>query len=368
MAKPGMRFTYHVISATVAGEGDKWVADDNGAWINQATGERFDRQKKEAGGSSDTYEQFDVLALDDKQSLMVMNPYTVTPVFPAPTHASNIVYHVGSAGFGSSIWSNKDALQQLQETTEPNRRIRKGQWRMGSGMTDAVTLFDFDSNNRSFYAYDLNTGLLIEYGIVGRSASTVKGTDETSNTGSSIMVAGAIVNARQLNIPWANEPDPEWVATLKSLTYETVSTFSMSGQTLPSTTLRSRYQVDERGNGYTKFTRRVIQADGPDMTAGQPMPFITSAARFDPLWVAPAALAKLQAGQVLDSDPYTQVTIRVEGVQQGPKGPYLVIHYANAAEESRCGYDLKTGCLVSSISFSQATHTQLTTTLAEMES
>ncbi len=368
IVKPGMRFTYHVISATIAGEGSNWVPNDKGIWENPKTGDRFDRRKKEAGGSSDTYQQYELIALDDQHSLMIKSTFMVSPNLTAPAHSGPVMYEIGSPGYGSSIWSNIDSLQSLPMVMEPNRRIVKGQWPMGNATTDAVTLFEYYPTNRCFYAYDLKTGLMIEFSIASVGPPSELTAPGETNTGSTLLVSGVAVGARPLNVPWASDPDPDWAKSFKSITYNVTSQFGLTGGApLPPEHSKAKFEVKERGNGWVSMTKTIFDSDGPDPTLGQPAPYYTANAKIDPLWIHPSALARLQAGQVLDTDEFTKVTVRVSGTQQGPHGPYLEFVHSNGAEESKLGYDLKTGMLIALDTYNPSTFTKTSMAFAESE-
>ena len=64
------------------------------------------------------------------------------------------------------------------------------------------------------------------------------------------------------------------------------------------------------------------------------------------LWIAPDALARLNAGDVLDHDPETQIDTSVEAVQPTDSGFTVTIRETGAVEVSDLVYDGETGLLV----------------------
>jgi hypothetical protein len=363
IAKAGTRFTYRMMSATLAGEGSTWTPNDQGVWEN-SKGDRFDRQKKEGGGSSDTFEQYDLIAIDDKQSILVKNSFMISPNLSSPSSSGVTMYMTGTPGYGTIIWANTDTLNNLPTVVEPTRRIVRGQWRMGNGMTDAITMFDYSPTNKSFYAYDLKSGLMLESSISSQGPPSEYTAPGETNTGSTMLVSTVAVGARPVNIPWAGDPEPEWASSFKSATYSVSSQFGLAGAApLPPTNSKLKFTVDERGTGWTRLTKKVISSDGVDPTAGQPMPFITTPTRLDPLWISPTALGRLQAGQTIDTDEYTKMVVRVAGVQQGNNGSFVVIQHTNGSQETKIGYDTRTGMMVYFESYSPTQHTKTVMTL-----
>lgn len=75
------------------------------------------------------------------------------------------------------------------------------------------------------------------------------------------------------------------------------------------------------------------------------------------MWISPAALGRLQAGQTLDTDEYAKVVVRVVGVQQGKNGSFFVIEHNSGAQYT------KMGMLVYLESYSPTQHTKTVMTL-----
>lgn len=368
IAKPLSRFSYRVMSSTAPGEGSEWKPNDQGYWENTRTGQRYDRTKKEGGGSSDTIEQYDVLILDNQRTLMLKTTFMISPNLGDPAPSGPLMYMEGTAGLGNAIWANTDTLQSISPFVEPTRRVTKGQLPVGDGTRDAISFWQYDEKVRSTYSYDLGSGLLLQYDIFATGNPSAMTAPGETNTGSTTIIAGFVVGSRQISLPWAGAPDPDWAKSLKTLTYDMSSQFSLGGPApLAPTNSKVRFTVKERGDTYTLLERQVIATDGPDMTLGRPSPYYNTSNKPDPLWIAPDVLARLQSGQTLDQDPVTKTVIRVGNVQQGPRGQFVEIIHANSATEARCGYDLKTGCMVSLQKYDPVQHTTIKMALSGSE-
>ncbi len=358
--KPGMRLTYNVVSASVAGIGSDWTPDENGAWVNPKTGERFDRSKKEMSGSSHTLEEYNVIALDEKRCILMKDNFLVNPTFAAPT-ASGREFKVGTPGFATDIWANPESLKRLPNIVGKDRKIVRGKWRMGQKMTDAVMLSEAWPSSKDLYAYDLATGLMIEYSISGTGHPTALAPDESQSTGNTIMVSGWIVGARAVSVPWATEADPDWTKSLHSITFSGQSLFSAQSNGAGATpqNITVKFTVKDRENGWTSLVRTDTVTDAQGQSKSADAPMVTSPWSIDPLWIAPGALARLKSGQIIDTDGLTKVSVRVGQIMPGPKGQMLDLIYGNAAMETHCGYDLTTGMLVGLQSYNSGTFTRM---------
>ena len=65
-----------------------------------------------------------------------------------------------------------------------------------------------------------------------------------------------------------------------------------------------------------------------------------------PYWWDPATLATLSAGQVLDTDPITNLTVTVTSVDRGQLGPVVTITSQVPGTTLVSNYDVTTGVLL----------------------
>ncbi len=338
--KLGSRITFQMDSASIAGQGSVWTPDPNGQWVN-GNGQRFDRSPKEMSGSAKSLQQYDVIALDDKRAVLLKTEFLVNPT----PYLSNVSYMTGPAGFAGDLWADPDSLQKLPNLSHDDQKIARGPWKVGNRTTDAVELSHSWPNMRDLFVYDLKTGLLLQHNIAATGHATPTAPDENTSTGNSLLVSIAITGFRQISIPWAGSPDPEWTKTLHSLTYNGTSIMSTraDNQGAIPHQFTAKFAVLKRGAGWTSFNRTVDAGNG---SAGPPEPIVTTQNELTPLWIAPESLAKLQPGQTIDSDPLSGLITRVGQTQNGPKGPMIDIVQGNSVMEIHVGYDLKTGLMV----------------------
>lgn len=366
--KPGLRFTYQVDSATLPGEGSNWTPNERGDW-QDGNGQRYDRSKKESSGSASTFQQYDVILLDDKRSVMVQDHFNISPLTSHPT-TTNRLYIIGSPGFGTMLWAPTDILNNLQPVVEVDKTIARGKWPLGNQEVEGVLLAHRIKDGHDVYIYHAETGVLMQYGI----SSTAPGSgliapDERTNTGSTILVSGILQGVRQLSVPWASDPDPDWVKTFKAIEYTGESVFQLVGDMTGGIkkTISLKFRPADRGEGWIGIVKTMTETDQFGLSTSSDSPLIMTPGRVDPLWISPAALARLTEGQVIDTDPFTKLETKVGRTENGPNGPMVELFCGNKSQESRTWFDLKTGVMAQFSSDSAATHTRMTVTLKTLE-
>lgn len=366
--RPGLRFTYQVDSATLPGEGSNWTPNEHGEWQDQ-NGNKYDRSKKEAGGSASTYQQYDVILLNDKQSMMIQDHFNISPLTSNPTN-TNRIYMIGSAGFGTMLWAPPDVLSKVPDSLEVGKTVSHGKWSLGGQDVDGVMFAHRDKDAHDMYVYHAETGALIQYGISSTAAGNgMIAPDEQRNTGSTILISGILAEIRQLAVPWASDPDPDWVKTFKAIEYTGESVFQLVGDMTGGIkkSLNMKFKAASRGEGWVGLIKSSTETTEFGTSTSGESPGIMTPWRLDPLWISPVALSRLTEGQIIDSDNHTKLVTKVGKTENGPNGPMIDIYQGNMSQEAHMWFDLKTGVMTQFQSDNAATHTRMNLTLKGIE-
>jgi hypothetical protein len=174
------------------------------------------------------------------------------------------------------------------------------------------------------------------------------GPDEASNTGNVLLTRGTLVDQRAVEVPWAADPAPAWVATFRSLRYEGTLTNSIPRVEQRPVPYLLQIVPIARGAGWVRSMVSFVQGglSGMPPTTGS-SESMSGPSRFGGLWVPPEGLARLRPGQELDRDPITHVVTSVEKTSPGPGGTeMMIISQSGPAQQMEFGYNLRNGMLV----------------------
>jgi len=141
---------------------------------------------------------------------------------------------------------------------------------------------------------------------------------------------------RDLKIPWAADPMPEWVGSTNVLHFR--GTFAIGGS--PAARQRLDISITDHNNGWAHTETRITFGS---QQAADKRQDVWGSAEFGGLWAGPAGLAMLQKGQVLDDDPIAKTRTFVRFIDNKS----VVIASANdtGVAERDWRYDKATGML-----------------------
>ena len=164
---------------------------------------------------------------------------------------------------------------------------------------------------------------------------------------------------RTVRIPWAADAVPNWLAGVQSLSYSGTHSTHLPGVPVIPLPMSSQVQIGNRGVNWLQYTL-AVQVGGvsglPPSTSQ--VEAVSGYAQIGGLFVSPAGLAKLRAGQVLDQDPFTRVTTSVTHVGASPRGGQVVtVSEAGQMQRHDYSYDGQTGMLIGLSASEQFLHT-----------
>ncbi len=248
-------------------------------------------------------------------------------------------------------WISPAVLATMQPGYDGTTRIWRGP-RLVNGQTyDAVSSATMSGGTYTSYTYDAATGVLLIGGMMvaqpGVLVTDPQGNVLDSASGAVSLNHRIFAAARQVSIPWAAEPPPEWASVGRTLTYqgEVAAEFdpATGAGNLPGIPQAVSYVFD-RAVGTALVGRAITRSSNgaglppTDSTANR----VFGSAMFDGLWIPPAYLPGLTAGQVLDDDVVSGHRVVFAGIQ----GNVAVIQSGGAGDQLEMHYDTASGVAV----------------------
>ncbi len=249
----------------------------------------------------------------------------------------------------SDVWVHPDLLQRALGMNGQGEVVAvRMPYPMNGKTVDAIRL-DYrarmKANPGSYssvnsYTYDAKSGALLLMGL-----------DNLNN-----IAQQRLAGIRTINLPWARVPAPGWVANARVLRYSGASTTSVPGAASFAYPVTSELLLGQRGPDWAAFEYRATIRYGQGMPPqSSSTPRISGSAQIGSIWIAPAALAQLRAGQTIDTDPFTRIQTVVKYVGPSRSGSYLVvIAERTQGLEMEYGYDRQTGLMVFASSTTQS--------------
>ncbi|MCC7351475.1 MAG: hypothetical protein IT446_12985 [Phycisphaerales bacterium] len=352
--KPGVRLTFfNVVAMVPKGDIADMLPDERGRWIDPNTGKTFSVQKNK-GSYDEGYMQLDVLSLPGDAVAVAARGYSkdlmdgsIKPIFSGG--------FVALPGAGEDWWVNPDVLNQtvdhLQGPVVQSLRLRE---QAAGNEYDAVWINTKTEGGYASRTYDLDSGLTLNL----RSSNTTKPDGMVNLNGEQLRVGGAaylteakFVGMRQVNVPWIGMPMPRTMEGVRQLVYEGEMTSTMLGNTI-GTPMRMVIDVTGRGPNFIQMKRTITfhPANGtpPPESVSR---IVGGVNQLLPLCVPPKALAQLRNGQVIDKDPFTNVTTFVSFIGQDRSGNDVITLTEYINEKSvryDVVYDANSGLMIAS--------------------
>ncbi len=340
-ARLGLRLTYKVNTATVKGTGRDWKQDPDGQW-KTPDGERWTPTERGSNAAQGLL-VFDVTAVSATE-VAVLASFYLQPLSGGPPQLSFQYPIVGPASSVGGIWIHPDQLKALKNCVSPSLKVQRMPCNAGGETKQAVWIQTINSKGNSIYAYDEQTGLLLHDATSASGPeSKVIGADEVSNTPSTTLSDGTLVDQRVIERPWQGESAKEWSDAPAALTFSGTSTVPTASSAL--LTLRQNLTVTPKEHGagwvtYGLLLRTTNNLGMPPTTT--PSETVSGLGQFGGAWIPPAGLAKLTKGQRLDYDALTGVTVTV--TEAG--GRRVTITSAGRSQTVRWSYDTTTGTMI----------------------
>ncbi len=340
--KPGVRLTYKVASASVAGMGHNWTQDPEGNYVGP-DGQRYSPVSKMGSGGAGVAEM--TIAAMDRRTVAVSSRILGLVNGTGPLTVLSQTGFFAAPGAGGDYWASPAALATLHDMRQQGLMISHGPYAIGDKKFDAVFIKSNTTRNESIWVYDTQTGLMLH------SASTVEEApsavvDPTEPVSATQMLSTTtLLNVREMAVPWSGQAPPDWVGNLKRINFTGAMTVVIPGAPVVPMEMYSRVAVTGRGPNWLS----VNTTDGMAAAAGfgdqgSTSPRVYGTDQLDGLWIPPAALARLRPGQTMDQDPATGITTTV-GADGGDRAVELIEDCQGF--ESDIFYDRTTGMEIS---------------------
>jgi len=335
----GTRVTHAFSVASVANGGYELVEDRDGPLTDPATGTRyrevFTAGSGGAGGSGEGLAEATVVAVEGDDVVLQRIDYgsdLLNGGFASATSRSERV----PGAMVSGLWMHPEALATYQPGAASAVRVLRGPTTVAGVTSDSVALVDPTPGNYASFTYDAATGVLLT------AALRISGGPGSSTQLSTTELRGV----RQLAVPGIGSAAPDWVARRVPLSYAGTLEFvnpmdpSSPAQTNTATTTTS---FVDTGSTWARYeTALTLDLGGvPSTSTGT-----GAVGGVGPYWWDPAALSTFSTGQVLDTDPYTGLTLAVLETGPGPAGPAVGIVGRMPGIDIEVYYDIATGVMI----------------------
>lgn len=341
----GWRLTWEAGDSQISGS--RLVPDPSGPL--ERDGQRY-RLEGTRGGGGIGLIQLDMVASGQDGLLADLRFFLNLDVNTGALRASGNDVVIGGPGGLGEYWVPPANLAALTPGFDGRTRISRSTVAFGGQTLNVVTIATPGQGSYSSQTYDLGSGLMLFSGTMHSS----QGTSITDPNGQITNLAGSVayshksfLGVRQLSVPWAFEPPPQWATPGRAHFYQGESRAEFNSPTgLPPLGGQGIQitQVFDRQVGGAILARQIVQAA---TTAGLPPSESTSQRAFsslllDNLWFPPRAFGNLQPQQVLDQDPFSRQTTFYAGVS----GNYGVIVVQGSSDYLENYYDLNSGLLM----------------------
>ena len=336
--KPGVRATWYSAAASIPGRHHSFYRDDKGGWVDP-DGNRY-RREEEPSASGHGFTEVNTVAMGRGTVVMAIRSYGFSLHTGPPTLLSS-AGGVDVAGCAGDWWVNPSILPQvLQFPSGGGTTILRMPWTIQNRTYQAISIQYKTQNARTLYIFDVASGVLLH-----TSNSLYNPASQRT-----MLSYSSYRNTRAVQLPWANDYVPNWLATVRSASYSGTYAVHVPGSPVIPLPMSSHVQVTNRGRNWLQFTLtlQMGSALGMPPTRSQSTS-VSGHAQVGGLFVSPAGLAKLRQGQVLDRDPLTKVTIQVTGVGGGR----VTVSEIGQVHRMAYTYDARTGMLVGVVSHDQ---------------
>ena len=340
----GLVLTYTWYAAVAPGNGSYYEEDDHGNMILHSTGQRYSRSMQ-TGTSGSGWTQITVASIEGNKVVLASSSYANAGSLgrnaPVPQGTSSSVNALMDPG---DYWMDPAKLASLHSAPAEHIVVSRVAWNGGNNTVDGIRVQVVNGSSYSDHVYDAKTGLCVHVASSSQGAPPKLVGPGDFGRGDTTITRNDFVSSRDLAVPWAGEPMPDWVTTIRALHYRGSMTSHGSLPTIPNV-LTFDMEPLAHGRNWAQFSATSTQRTqgAPDIPpAHDNLAFGNS--EIGGLWAGPAALAQLRQGQVLDEDPVTKMRTIVSRVDDST----VVIAASNAAGEIDNQYDKRTGMLLAS--------------------
>lgn len=340
-AKPGVRITYHVRSASVPESSYGITEAADGTWEHPVTKQKY-KVEEAIGGGGEGLTQLDIVAVG-KTAVAIQGAMYL---FAQPTNPPTL-YKFLTSGFVAAAagpadyWVHPKLLNDATEFHTPKFMMLKGNYNLNNTLVPSLCIVTREADFYSSQAYGLKSGLLVSSTVSSRGKlAAVRLPGEDPVRGNKSITTLRFVSTRQMKGKWVEGKNPDWANKVRQMRYVGSVTVQVPGVPPVQGPAQLDVTFGDRGANWAKYTTHLQYnlAGAPQQAPGDGIacPWGSS------FWIDPDAFADVTAGQVLDADPHTHITTQVGQVERGSRFT-VVSQGPGVGSESL--YDARTGVL-----------------------
>jgi hypothetical protein len=269
--------------------------------------------------------QYDVIAKDRSQ-VVVQATLINTQIQGQPP--SPLSHAVGLPGVGE-IWFAPQALANAESAAGPAFEVARLPLEVEGVAYEVVRMRSVTEGGEEVWAFEVASGLLVFY------RQALYWPDGTQRSG----ITMSLLGRRQVRLPWRRGSVPAWVEPGLVGRLAGSQGFDLGFGPYTPLPLELHTRVTRVESLWSEHAQTVSMQG---QTIGSSVGATGVAQLFGGLWLPPEALETLEAGNVLDQDPITEVETRVE--QAGPR--QIVLVAAGPGHLTRLTYDAQNGRLI----------------------
>jgi hypothetical protein len=321
--KPGMRFVIHQMSATIPTTGIVFVEDENGNWVEKDTGHRFAKTGN-IGSGGHGYMQADIVAVM-KDAVAVQVRGLLINGFP-----NGLITPTTSGGYITTpsvldyLYVNPDVLKKYLTLNGNGVTSVAMPYKTAGKTWNAVWQQITSQGGSTTTVFDTETGIILHVAVASSSPmkTVIVNGIATDTGGGTSLDQGTLLSVRQVHAPWTLGTLPAVLRNFHELVYRGIGRTFLDG--VPPSLVEIHMRLVARGDDFV-----IARRTGTMFIGGNPLDLgttnlVSGPSQILPLAVDPSDLAKLQNGQVLDTDPATGAVISVTSVGAGPDGEAAV--------------------------------------------
>jgi hypothetical protein len=342
--RPGTRISWYAAGASIANADFQWQESENGTWEDPVTGKRYTQVDAPTAGGEGIF-QLDVVAVD---GTTVALQWTLLGLDRGAGRffSGTVGGWAAPAAAPDDLWIHPDLLAAVPETDLPDLKLLRGPYAAADGATyAALGVLDPDPNAYSSQLFDLASGVLLSTTTRTQgNASPLHAVGQDPPEANSQLTIGRYLGTRQRDPAAWDLPRPDWARPGATLRYQGASTFvNPFDPTGPAQVWPVELVVTlaDGGPTWASYTAASTQTIGG---VAIPSAEVGIAGATGPWWIAPAALAVVQPGHVLDEDPVTTQRLTVEGID--PAAGTVTIASSLPGIASTSTYAADTGMLL----------------------
>ena len=328
--KTGARLSFYGASAKVRMKYTHFVPDEHGDWYDPTTGQHY-REEDTLSGAGEGVTQLDAAVVGSQRAMFSLRMFLLAQQDRGgkqflPRDSGVVVGPVACCG---DFYVNPKVLAGLKAVKRDSLTILPMPYSNGHQTYDAVA-FKYETEHAMFCSiYDKATGIQVA------SSSAVDNGDNTTT-----LAMSRFLGLRQRDLGWAGGAAPDWLRSVQRWGGQGNYTMTMANTPVFPIPVTVSAAVDERGADWLRYH---LYTETGGAAAGVPatstVNLISGPGQIGGVWLPPTALARLSAGQVLDSDPVIGMTTTVVGSQ----GNLVQIREAGRSHQIDYVYDTTSG-------------------------